>query len=271
MLRPFASEAIDGSRATTPGVRSEAGETLVEVLLALIILALASVALLTAFGTDISASAEHRRLSSFDTVLASSISMTTSVVQQQYAAVFGACSPLSAYPSSTVLTSALDVPGYTAAIAPAGSQPAVEYLDGNSFSATCTSGTSGDVGNPQLINVVVTNTATGYSQDNTVVRRRPHPGSGERCQGHDRDAADVHHAARGRLGRHPVLHPAGARGPGRQRPHRHHRPLADHVDASSTAVAPTERRCPTRALVWRPRESWCTPGAASTRSATATG
>ena len=170
MLRPSASGATDRSTATTPGARSEAGETLVEVLLALIILALASVALLTAFGTDISASAEHRRLSSFDTVLASSISMTTSVVQQQYAAVFSVCpssvGSLSAYPSSTVLTAALDAPGYTAAIAPAGSQPAVEYLNGNSFSGTCD---PKYVGNPQLINVVVTNSASGYSQDNSVV------------------------------------------------------------------------------------------------------
>ena len=68
------------------GSRDEAGETLLEILLALIILSLASVALITAFGTSINASAEHRSLADFDTVLASSISNTTSVIQQQYAA-----------------------------------------------------------------------------------------------------------------------------------------------------------------------------------------
>ena len=43
--------------------RGEAGDTLVEVLIALVVLGLASVALIIAFGTSISASADHRQLS----------------------------------------------------------------------------------------------------------------------------------------------------------------------------------------------------------------
>ena len=49
--------------------RSDAGDTLIEVLLALLILALASVALLIAFSTTISASARHRQLTTSGIVL----------------------------------------------------------------------------------------------------------------------------------------------------------------------------------------------------------
>jgi type II secretory pathway pseudopilin PulG len=153
--------------------RAEAGETLLEVLLALIILSLASVALITAFETSVNASAEHRNLSNFDTVLASSISTTSTAVQQQANSPFNNCLAVSQYPSSAQITAGVGVTGFTAAIAPSGSQPAVEYSDNGSYTTSCTSGTGGDVGNPQLINVVVTDTATGISQSNTVVVDNP--------------------------------------------------------------------------------------------------
>ncbi|MGC2168256.1 MAG: hypothetical protein WA580_04060 [Acidimicrobiales bacterium] len=149
---------------------------MIEVLLALVILSLASVALITAFGTDISASAEHRSLANFDTALASSISMTTTLIQEQYAGVFATCpttpGSLAEYPSSAVMSSALNITGYTASIS------AVEYTDGSSFTTTCTNstpGSPGDVGQPQLITIVVTDTATGYSQTNSVVVDDPTP------------------------------------------------------------------------------------------------
>lgn len=174
--RPESSGQMAPRRA---GDASEAGETLVEVLLSLIILALASVALITAFGTDISASAEHRSLSNFDTALASSIATTTSLIQQQYSSVFSSCptpaGSLAGYPSSTALTAAVNISGFTAAIQGSGKLSAVEYTDGNSFSTNCTSGATGDVGDPQLITVVVTDTATGYSQANSVVVANPTP------------------------------------------------------------------------------------------------
>lgn len=162
--------------------RSEAGDTLIEVLLALIVLSLASVALITAFETDISASAEHRSLANFDTALSSSMAMVSSVIQDGYANVFDACptpvGSLSGYPSPSVLTAALNIQGYTAQIAASGTQPAVEYSDGSSFTTTCinpTANTSGNVWEPQLINVVVTDTATGRSQSDTVVVVNPAP------------------------------------------------------------------------------------------------
>jgi type II secretory pathway pseudopilin PulG len=151
----------------------EAGETLVEVLIALIVLALASVALITAFGTDISASAEHRSLANFDTVLASSIATTTSLFQQQpYDSVFTACNPLAFYQNSleqNILNFNLPE-NYTASI------EAVQFSDGNpdgtGFGPTCTSSTPTTPGNfsqPQLITLVVTDTVTNYSQTNSVL------------------------------------------------------------------------------------------------------
>jgi type II secretory pathway pseudopilin PulG len=143
---------------------------LLEILLALIVLSLASVALITAFQSSIKASAEHRNLANFNTALASSISNTTSVIGQQTPGVFSNCDPLSDYPSSAQLTAALGLNGYTAAIAASGSQPAVEFSSDGSYTTSCT---PSDVANPQLINVVVTNTATGITQSNTVIVDNP--------------------------------------------------------------------------------------------------
>jgi len=61
--------------------RSEAGDTLVEVLLALVVLGLASVALLIAFSTSIAASAEHRKLATYDSILTLASQSATSAIQ----------------------------------------------------------------------------------------------------------------------------------------------------------------------------------------------
>ncbi len=63
--------------------RSEAGDTLIEVLLAVVMLGLTSVALLTAFGTIISSSAEYRGLATMDTVLRSASQQAVSQVGRQ--------------------------------------------------------------------------------------------------------------------------------------------------------------------------------------------
>jgi len=76
--------------------RSEAGDTLIEVLLALIVLGLASGALLIAFSTSISASAQHRTLANDDTVLATATQVTIANIQSQ-PSLFS-CEPLTDYP-----------------------------------------------------------------------------------------------------------------------------------------------------------------------------
>ena len=90
--------------------RSEAGDTLVEVLLAIVVLGLASVAILLAFATTISGSSEHRTLTTADTVLRTAAEKSIALVQQQPSSAWGLCpsSPYSWLESSVTLSS-----GYT--------------------------------------------------------------------------------------------------------------------------------------------------------------
>jgi type II secretory pathway pseudopilin PulG len=94
---------IEKSKASTRAERaprSEVGDTLIEVLLALVILGLASVALLLAFGTSISSSAEHRSLTTFDTVLRTASEEAISQIQnQQPNSLFGTCPVLNGTPA----------------------------------------------------------------------------------------------------------------------------------------------------------------------------
>ncbi len=76
---------------------SESGDTLIEVLLALVVLALASLALLIAFSTSISSSAEHRQLATYNTVLATATQVTIANIQAQ-PSLFSCPPNLSAYP-----------------------------------------------------------------------------------------------------------------------------------------------------------------------------
>ncbi len=62
--------------------RSEAGDTLIEVLLAITVISIGAVALLLGFATAISGSAEHRSLATFDTVLRTASAQATSGIQQ---------------------------------------------------------------------------------------------------------------------------------------------------------------------------------------------
>jgi type II secretory pathway pseudopilin PulG len=93
--------------------RSEAGDTLVEVLLAIVVLGLTSVALLTAFGTMISSSAEYRGLATMDTVLRSASEQAISQVGQQ-SALFASCG--SAGPSGPGQVNFSLPAGYTAVV-----------------------------------------------------------------------------------------------------------------------------------------------------------
>ena len=67
----------------------EQGDTLVEVLLALVILGIASVALLAGFATSIGASAEHRNLASLDSSTRLAANTAIADIQQQAPATEG--------------------------------------------------------------------------------------------------------------------------------------------------------------------------------------
>ena len=128
------------------GRRSESGDTLIEVLISVVVLGLASVAIMLAFATSISGSAEHRTLATFDTVLRTASEQAVSQLQQQTSSEFGTC------PGTYSVNFSLGATGYTAAITQ------VQYWNGSSFGSTCV------VNAPQLITITVTGpTGTQYS------------------------------------------------------------------------------------------------------------
>ena len=165
MRLPFRprTERSPGALARRVSRRLDAGDTLVEVLIALTVLGTASVALLIAFGTTLSASAQHRSLSNYNTVLASTNSEVSSLVQQNAGSIFGTCAPLSAYPSTTALSAYLPSP-FTAQIT------SVAYWNGTSFTSTCS---SSDNTAPQMITVTVTNSTTHRTYQIQVVVDNP--------------------------------------------------------------------------------------------------
>ena len=133
---------------------SEAGDTLVEVLLALIVLGLTSVALLIAFSTSISASATHRTLAVDDTVLATATQVTISNIQAQ--PTLFSCPPnLSNYPgygSSGITLPSPYAGKYTVLYA---STNPVQYWNTTteSFGTTC------EPNEPQLITISLQGTS----------------------------------------------------------------------------------------------------------------
>ena len=118
-------------------IDSDAGDTLIEVLLALVVLALASVALIIAFGTSFSASADQRNLVNYQTMLTTASQEAIFAIQND-TSVWQGCSSISTYP-------AISLPAPYASYSvdyttPSGTgTPSVEYWTGNSFSTTCPS------------------------------------------------------------------------------------------------------------------------------------
>ncbi len=131
---------------------SEAGDTLIEVLLTLVVLGLASVALIIAFSTSISASAEHRRLATADIVLGSVSQEAIAGIGSQLS-LFTSCQTLGYYQTTVPLT----VPSsYLTLFSAQITQ--VQYWNANtaSFTPTCV------IDAPQLITVTVTGAGGPY-------------------------------------------------------------------------------------------------------------
>jgi hypothetical protein len=146
--------------------RTESGDTLVEVLLALVVLGLASVALIIAFTTSISASADHRKLATTDTVLTTASQEIISAIQNQPSLFTAACTssgqpiPMTNYPDysasvgfplpSPYSTTTYDVQ-YQTINATTGTYP-VEWWNGTSYGTTCLDN------EPQLITIALVGT-----------------------------------------------------------------------------------------------------------------
>lgn len=145
----------------------EAGDTLVEVLLALIVLGLASVALLIAFSTSISASAQHRQLATSDIALSAISQQAISSINSQLN-LFTTCQTLSYFQAHVTLT-----PSGSGSI-PAGYTPAltnVQYWNPTSasFGSACTT--------DEPIEVTVTITHNGVTYTNSFVVDYPLAGA----------------------------------------------------------------------------------------------
>jgi type II secretory pathway pseudopilin PulG len=131
--------------------RSEAGDTLIEVLLAIVVLGIAAVAILLAFATSLSGTGEHRTLATFDTALRTVSEEATSQIQQQTTTVFASCGGAAAVQFTNLPS------GYTALIT------STQYWNGTSFvSGSCIANA------PELITIKVTS-KTGLSYNITTV------------------------------------------------------------------------------------------------------
>ncbi len=143
-----AGTAVRAPRPAASGVRRrpESGDTLIEVLLALVVLGMASVAILIALSTTIGASAEHRKLATYDNVLAVASQQLTSLIQAQPTFFTDACTtPITSYPDgggSSLLALPTPYSGqYSVQLT------SVAWWNGTTYSTTCAANV------PQLITI----------------------------------------------------------------------------------------------------------------------
>ncbi len=151
-------------RTTDPRF-TEQGDTLVEVLIALVILGIASVALLAGFATSIGASAEHRNLASLDSSTRLAANTAIADIQQQAQATEG--QPVNAFACNTQFNPNFSNLGSSFSV----STPTVKYWSGTNWIpgiANCIAG------NPQQYTLTVTSTSSAsYSSTVTTVISDP--------------------------------------------------------------------------------------------------
>jgi type II secretory pathway pseudopilin PulG len=153
-------------RALTDRVRrTEAGDTLIEVLMTLVILSICALALIITFATAISTSVDHRNLAKNDTVLRNLDQTSFYQLQQQPTPKFLACvvgqdgtPTTSAYTSGPNALNFSPPTGYAVAIG------TVTFWNGTNFQTTCPSSNAA-----QLITLTVTNPNGSIATTQTVV------------------------------------------------------------------------------------------------------
>ncbi len=138
---------------------SESGDTLVEVLIALVVLSFAALAMLTAFGAALSSSQEHRNLTNISTAQKSVTQQIIAQLENANPPLYQSCAPVSTY-QTTVSFTGLPT-GYTAQIT------GVSYWNTaftfSSLQAQCVANS------PQLITATVTYPSGGSSPVTAVV------------------------------------------------------------------------------------------------------
>jgi hypothetical protein len=151
--------------ARTPQVeRGDAGDTLLEVLFALVILSIATVALLVAFATSISASATHRGAASFDTAIRDASQLAIAQIQQQTSPLYESCPPSASWyePGGGGAPSFASLPtGFHAQVT------GMQWWNGSSFTSSPSSCVTNS---PQWITITITELSNGQTYtDNFIV------------------------------------------------------------------------------------------------------
>ena len=182
---------IEGLGCGQGHVDTEAGDTLVEVLVALVVIGLTAAALLGALATSLIASGEQRGLATTDTVLKSYVEAAIFQIENQpYGAsgvnpIFAACGLASpAYYTAGIAHGtgsvggaplytppSLPSPGYSASIVQ------VQYWNGSSFVSSCSPGSL----NPQQLTAIAT-APNGTSSTLSFVVSNPHVPAGSASQ-----------------------------------------------------------------------------------------
>lgn len=173
--------------------RSESGDTLIEILIALAVIGIAATAILLAFATSISGSGNHRNTVTLDTMLRTASAEVTAAIQQQPNATFSSCS--GAYTVNNQVggiplpnPTGQPVNPYTATITGAqyweASATPPQFTSVVTPTTSCPAGVTG--GGPQLLTVSVTHTSNGgvtSSTITTVVDNPTAPPGASNCNG----------------------------------------------------------------------------------------
>ena len=166
-----------GRRATARARNydTEAGDTLVEVLIAIVVLGVAAVAMLVAFGTAFTASQEHRNITSVQTAQKT---VTQQIVAQlENAGLYSSCAPVATYQTGSNAVTFTNLPAHYSAQVTGVSYWTASYAFSASQAACVANG-------PQLITATVTYPNGQPSQvtavvDNPASPPLPPAGSGD--------------------------------------------------------------------------------------------
>ena len=158
---------------------SEAGDTLIEVLIALVVLGIAVVAMLLAFGAALSGSAEHRTLTNIATAEKTVSQQIAAQLQNANPPLYLACASAANYqtPNGSNALSFTNLPsGYTAQVTGVGLWDASDSAF-DLTQAACQSAltASNNQSAPQLISATVTYPSGGSSVVTTVVNNPASP------------------------------------------------------------------------------------------------
>lgn len=144
---------------------SERGDTLVEVLIAMVLFVTAAVGVFVGLTTMVSSSTQLQVSSAFSTAIRNASQAVTAELDDVGQSLYAPCATAADYqpggPDAVSFTDA-DLPvGYTAEIT------AVQYWNGASFGATCTTGSTQP--QPEEITVTVTDTLTGRQEVSSLI------------------------------------------------------------------------------------------------------